>query len=334
MISLMEFMITDFFSNILLLVFLILASGLFSGLTIGLMGFSIDEIQRLSDLGNYHAKRILPLVKRSNLLLTTLLLGNTAVNSTIAIILGKVIGEGLIAGIMATGLILILGEITPAAVLSRHALVVGSRVSKLVHVLIFLFYPVAAPIAIILDKLLGQDLPELLTRRELHHIIETHHKANESDIDTLDRDLILGALSLQSITAKEIMTPKEMVVSISYKDLLTGEAVEKLSKTGFTRFPVLWDDRVVGILDIKKLVNFSKKISGKQDSPLVSELCKENKIIHVRSDIKVDDILYRMIKSRVHIAAVSDNTGWIGVITMEDIFEVLVGHEITDEYGH
>jgi CBS domain containing-hemolysin-like protein len=47
-----------------------------------------------------------------------------------------------------------------------------------------------------------------------------------------------------------------------------------------------------------------------------------------------DDMLNRMIKGKVHMAAVTDQSGWVGIVTMEDVLEALVGHEITDEYGH
>ena len=307
---------------------LIAASGMFSGLTIGLMGLSVDEVQRASDLGNRNAARVLPIVKRGNLLLVTLLLGNTAVNATLSIFLGSIVGEGIAAGVISTALILIFGEILPAAILTRHALVVGGRVAGLVKLLMILFYPVAGPIAAVLDRMLGEELPSLLNRRELRHVIETHHRSEESDIDALDRDLILGALSLQETTAEQIMTPRETVHTVDFKDPLTAERVVELKESGYTRFPVTWDDRIVGVLNIKKLVGICTAAG------MVEEFCREHKIVHVRADAKADDLLHRMIKGKVHMAAVSNQSGWVGIVTMEDVLEALVGQEITDEYGH
>ena len=77
--------------EILIVVVLIAASGMFSGLTIGLMGYSVDEVERLAAVGDANAKKILTLVSRGNLLLTTLLLGNTAVNAALSIFLGAVV---------------------------------------------------------------------------------------------------------------------------------------------------------------------------------------------------------------------------------------------------
>ncbi len=314
--------------DIAIIIALIAASGMFSGLTIGLMGYSVDEIQRLADLENRNAIRILPIVKRGNLLLSTLLLGNTAVNATLSIFLGAVVGEGVMAGFIATVLILLFGEIIPAALLTRYALEVGGKVSGLVKLLMVLFYPLAGPIAAVLDRMLGAELPERFSRKELRHMIETHHQAEDSDIDALDRDIILGALSLQEISACQIMTPREEVYTVGFKQTLDTALISALKQSGYTRFPVSWDDRIVGILNIKQLVGISEGFGS------VEEYSREHKIIHVAADAKVDDMLYRMIRGKVHIAAVSDHQGWIGIVTMEDVLETLVGQEISDEYGH
>ncbi|MGB5965955.1 MAG: CNNM domain-containing protein [Sulfurimonadaceae bacterium] len=313
--------------DIIIVLALITASGMFSGLTIGLMGLGIDDVQRSADLGDKNAAKVLPVIKSGNLLLVTLLLGNTAVNATLSIFLGGVVGTGIMAGVISTALILVFGEILPAAALTRHALVVGANVAGLVKTLMFLFYPVAGPISILLDRTLGEQLPDMLNRKELRHVIETHQQSHESDIDALDRDIILGTLSLQEKTAEMIMTPCEQVVTVGYKDILDETMISKLKESGYTRFPVLRDDRIVAVLNIKELVGVAL------DNKLIKEYVTD-KLIHIYNNIKADDMLNRMIKSKVHIASVSDQSGWAGIITMEDVLEELIGHEITDEYGH
>ncbi len=314
--------------DILIIIALISASGMFSGLTIGLMGLSIDEVQRSADLDDRDAIRVLPIVKEANLLLVTLLLGNTAVNATLSIFLGGVVGEGVMAGVISTALILVFGEVLPAAILTRHALFVGARVAGIVRVLMFVFYPFAGPIAYILDRTLGTELPDLLNRRELRHVIETHHKAEDSDIDALDRNLILGALSLQEISIESIMTPKEKVHTIGFKDELNEAKIMELKKSGYTRFPVLQDDRIVGVLNIKRLLGLGDELGS------VEDFTAGHKFVHVNADAKADDMLQRMIKGKVHMATVVGQSEWIGIVTMEDILEEIVGHEISDEFGH
>lgn len=313
--------------DIIIVLALITSSGMFSGLTIGLMGLGVDDVQRSADLGDKNAAKVLPVIKHGNLLLVTLLLGNTAVNATLSIFLGGVVGTGLMAGVISTALILVFGEILPAAALTRHALVIGAKVAGLVKFLMFVFYPVSGPISILLDRVLGEQLPDMLNRRELRHVIETHQQSQDSDIDALDRDIILGTLSLQEKTAEMIMTPCEQVVTVGYKDVLDETMISKLKESGYTRFPVLRDDRIVAVLNIKELVGVALK------NNLVKEFITD-RLIHIHTNIKADDMLNRMIKGKVHIASVSDQSGWAGIITMEDVLEELIGHEISDEYGH
>ena len=313
--------------DIIIVLALITSSGMFSGLTIGLMGLGIDDVQRSADLGDKNATKVLPIIKSGNLLLVTLLLGNTAVNATLSIFLGGIVGTGVMAGVISTALILVFGEILPAAALTRHALVIGAKVAGLVKILMFVFYPVSGPISMLLDRILGEQLPDMLNRRELRHVIETHQQSEDSDIDALDRDIILGTLSLQEKTAEMIMTPCKEVVTVGYKDILDKTMIAKLKKSGYTRFPVLRDDRIVAVLNIKELVGIAL------DNNLVKEFITD-RLIHIHTNIKADDMLNRMIKGKVHIASVSDQSGWAGIITMEDILEELIGHEISDEYGH
>ena len=130
-----------YFLIIGIVLILILLSGLFSGLTLGLLGLNKSELERKIKLGDKKAKRVYNIRKNGNLLLCTLLLGNVAVNSALAIFLGS-ITNGILAGVMATGLIVIFGEILPQATISRYALTVGYHSFWMVKFFIFLLYPV------------------------------------------------------------------------------------------------------------------------------------------------------------------------------------------------
>ena len=105
---------------------LVLLSGLFSGLTLGLLSLDTQSLARRAKRGDKAAEVIYPVREKGNLLLTTLLLGNVAVNTTLSIFLGS-IASGLVAGITATALIVVFGEIIPQAVISRYALWFGAK---------------------------------------------------------------------------------------------------------------------------------------------------------------------------------------------------------------
>ena len=120
--------------NYLIVAFLVLLSGAFSGLTLGFFSLNLTSLERKMKLGDKRAKKVYPIRKNGNLLLCTLLLGNVAVNSTMAIFLGT-IASGVIAGIVSTALIVIFGEIIPQAVFSRFALTLGANTVWLVRIL-------------------------------------------------------------------------------------------------------------------------------------------------------------------------------------------------------
>ena len=92
----------------LIVVVLVLFSGLFSGLTLGLMGLNSHELKRKAALGDKRAAKVYAVRRNGNLLLTTLLVGNVAVNTALSIFLGT-LAPGVIAGIVATTLIVIFG---------------------------------------------------------------------------------------------------------------------------------------------------------------------------------------------------------------------------------
>ena len=129
---------------------LLCLSGLFSGLTLGLMSLDVQQLE-LAIAGDDENRRrqalhILPLRKRGNLLLCTLLLGNTFVNSGIAILTASFTG-GVIGGLLSTAFILIFGEIIPQSFCSRYGLAAGAKTVDIVRVMIVVLFPVAWPLS-------------------------------------------------------------------------------------------------------------------------------------------------------------------------------------------
>jgi len=315
--------------DIITIVALIAMSGLFSGLTIGLMGLSYSEVKRSADLGNQNAKVVLGLIKESNLLLVTLLLGNTAVNSTLSIFLSGIVGTGLIAGIVATSLILVFGEILPASLLSKHALKVGALTAPLVRFLIRVTYVISKPIAMLLDKYVGIVGETFFSRKEFIHIISTHKKSNESDIDDLDLRSVIGIMLLTDKLVKEHMS--QDIYFLREGTLITTELIDEIKEKGFTRIPIMNKDmHVVTILHAKDLLNFG---TFKELNLNVEDLgLHKNKIFRVNAEAKLDNVLSYMIKNKLHIAIVKSFDTVVGVITLEDIIEEVLLHEIVDEF--
>ena len=133
---------------------LILCSALFSGLTLGLMSLDLSSLKILEEAGDekerLYAKRIIPLRKNGNLLLCTLLIGNTIVNSCLSILLAS-ITSGAVGVLISTAAIVVFGEITPQAVCSRHGLMIGSMTRYITWACVGALFVIAWPISKLLD---------------------------------------------------------------------------------------------------------------------------------------------------------------------------------------
>lgn len=313
----------------LIVVALILLSGLFSGLTLGLFSLNVTELDRKARLGNKYAITLNKIRQKSNLLLCSLLLGNVAVNSTLAIFLGTV-ASGLVAGVLATGLIVVFGEIVPQAVFSRHAMKLGYYSSWLVRVILFLLYPIAAPLAWALDKVLGNELNTIWSKREIREIIKDHQESPDSGIDSDEERITIGALTFSDKKASEIMTPRSVVYSLDDDQKITMELLKTIKEHGSSRIPIFKEDtdQAIGILYAKDLIGLDNKDYGEN----VEKLCIKEGLIKVDHQIRLDDLMNVFIEKKHHLALLYDEYGsFHGIVTLEDIIEEVLRVEIVDE---
>lgn len=311
----------DYIITIILVSF----SGLFSGLTLGLLSLDKAELKRKISLGDKKAEKVYAVRKHGNLLLCTLLLGNVAVNSTLAIFLGS-IASGFIGGVIATGLIVIFGEIVPQASISRYALAVGAQTAWIVKVFIYILFPVCFPIAWILDKALGDEMSTIYSKKELMKIVEEHEGSQQSSVDADEKRIISGALSFSDKTAEQVMTPRTVVYALSLEQVLSQSVLNTIKNKGFTRIPVYEDsiDNVVGLI-------FAKDLIGLPAHKTVSDIYRK-KFQIINKDMRLDDLLNVFIQTKTHLAVVRDEFGGTsGVITLEDVIEEVLSTEIVDE---
>lgn len=310
----------------LAIVVLIAFSAVFSGLNLGLYSLNRTDLERKTELGNKQAARVLRIRTRGNLLLVSLLLGNVAVNSAISIILGDVT-SGVVAGVVATGLIVIFGEIIPQATCARYALSVGARTAWIVEMTMVVLYPVAKPIAWALDKTLGEELKTIWSKRELEHIIAMHEDDPRSKVDEDEERIILGALRFSDRTAEQVMTPREDVFSLALGDTMGDRLLHKIREEGYTRIPVYSEDEdnIVGLL-------YAKDLLGLDTARPIGELMRTDKMVRVTPTRTLDEVLNLMIARNAHMALVTQKSGsFVGIVTLEDVLEEIIGREIQDE---
>lgn len=315
------------FMDYLIVIVLLVFSALFSGLTLGFFSLSRDDLERKAKLGDKNAKKVFALRKNGNLLLCTLLVGNVAVNSTMSIFLGSLV-SGVIAGLTATCLIVVFGEIVPQAFFARFALRLGHRFVWLARLLEIVLFPVCWPLAAVLDKILGDEIPGVYSKHEIIKLIEDHEDNQESDIDADEERILKGALSFSDKTVGDIMTPRTTMFALHYKTVLDKKSIESIRQAGHSRIPVYEENRdeIVGLLYVKDLINIDWR------NKTVGDVARAD-VIFVDEKKKLDDLLNKFKKSRHHLFIVSDEYGSVsGLVTIEDVIEEIIGEEIVDEY--
>lgn len=162
--------------NAFMVIVCVVCAGLAAGLTVGLLSLDETKLEIKVMIGTEEEKRaassILPIIKQHHLLLVTLLLFNSIANETLPIFLGTLV-PNYIAIILSVTLVLIFGEIIPTALFTgANQLLVAAKLTKMVYALLILFYPIAFPIAKLLDYCLGADEGDSsITREELEALV-------------------------------------------------------------------------------------------------------------------------------------------------------------------
>jgi metal transporter CNNM len=324
-----------------LLIILLLLASLFAGLTLGYFSLSNQDLEIKAKAGNTKAAKILPLKEQGNFLLCTLLIGTILSHSIInniishisasattnATLFGILINPIAIAVGLSTILIVIFAEILPNAVCSIYAMEIGAFSVPIIRFFMFILYPIAKPLSIVLDKFLGDHgMTTYYSKTEMQYLVEQHAETTESDINKEENNIIKGVLSYSDKTAYDVMTPSRGVFALEKESILKdviGEIVEKR----FSRIPVYDDekDNIVGFLHIKDLIGHD--YSNKKIGDLARDI-----FINVHDDDNLKDILFKMLKMKTHIAFVYNEFGTLmGIVTMEDIVESVMNLEIQDE---
>jgi len=341
-------MSAEIFFAIVGAIILLMLSGLFSGLTLGLLGLDLVSLQIVAKGDTPNAKyadMVIPIRKKGNLLLCTLLLGNVAVNSALSILLAK-FTNGVVGFALSTAFIVIFGEIIPQAACSRYALYIGSKVIHIVRVLIFLIGPLAYPISKVLDQILGDELGLVYTNRELRDLVELH--TTQGDLPTESAGIMQGALDFSKLTVESVMTEWKSVFFLRSDAKLDFEKLERIFKSGHSRVPVVEVSRsphgglqqqVIGLLFVKDLI-----LLDPEDELPVRNIIDtfRHDLKHIDNNTSVKTVMDEFRHGRSHLAIVRKQIAGkvngeaifenVGIVTLEDIIENILHMEIEDEF--
>lgn len=285
--------------QICLICTLLILSGLFSGLNLGLMALDRTELQVIENCGTEtekkYARVISPLRKRGNYLLCSLLLGNVLVNSTLTILLDD-LTSGIIAIVGSTISIVVFGEIIPQAICSRHGLAIGAKTVWVTKFFMIATFPLSFPISKILDCVLGEEIGNVYDRERLMEFIRVTKDYNK--LENEEVNIISGALELKKKTVSGVMTQIDDVFMVPYTAILNFETMSEIMKQGYSRIPVFDGDRnnIVALLNIKDLAF----VDPDDNSPLKT-LCEfyNHPINYVFEDETLDVMLNEFKKGKI-----------------------------------
>ncbi|MBR5322198.1 MAG: HlyC/CorC family transporter [Clostridia bacterium] len=333
-----------YIKNIVIIVLMVALSACFSAAEICFNSANKKRLKKASEAGNKSATLAYGIIENFNTSLSAILIGNNLANiacttaaTVIAILMFQDMNNGdsiasIASTVVMTVIILIFGEIVPKLVAKNNADVMVYFFAYVITAVKWILYPLVwLVMALIkgLEKLWGKDDEDAptVTEEELSSIIETVEE--EGVIDEEKKELLQSAITFRETTVEEIMTPRIDMLSFDIT-----HSLEKLSyiaeNSRFSRIPV-YDESIDDIIGVLYLNRYYRKItgSGVKNKTDLRQLLMEPCFIH--KTMKLNRALNILRERKMHLAIVVDEYGGtMGVVTIEDILEELVG-EIWDE---
>lgn len=321
--------------NLLLIVGCILLSAFFSGSETALSGAQELRLEHLSEQRQGGYGLALSIKRGYEKALISILVGNNLVN-TFASALATVVAMELMgekgawaATAVMTLVIITLGEIIPKILASTRPEGVSALVAPLLRLWMLLTWPLTGLFARLLKGISrlwngGKQGAGGLTEEDLETIIETVEDEGVVDQDTAD--LLQSALDFGDVLAYEIITPRVDLVALDIDDPRQKQ-LQVAFASPYTRLPVYQEslDNIVGILHLNHLY---KALVKDPDTPVEGLLLQP---LFVHKTMPLNDVFNAMRRRKAHMAVVTDEYGGtMGVLTMEDVLEQLVG-DIWDE---
>lgn len=310
----------------LVIMVLIGISAICSGLNIAFMSLDITELRRKAKLGDKQASRVLPLRRKTHLVLAAILLTNVGAVSATSLVMEDAF-NGLVAGILTTLLVVILAEILPQAIFTRNSLAFCARFAPMIRLMVFLTYPVSKPLQLLLDKLFKKQKQQLESRHELGVMIAEHVGA-DSELDEDEVEIIKGALQLSEKRVRDIMTPISKVFSLTPDTVMRQKVIDDLKQNGYSRIPVFnrRKTQCFGVLLTKELIDIDL-----DDNEMRVDDLPLHPTQMVGSMTALDTMFRKFIAAHTHLMPVEKDDEIVGIITIEDLIEEIIGHEIEDE---
>jgi CBS domain containing-hemolysin-like protein len=321
----------DWIIELLMIVIFLFLKGFFSGSEIAMVNSDKLKLRHQAKLGDKGAGMVLKLFKTPDVILGTTLVGTNFATVTIstlgALIFIDLFGVSgdLISVIVMTPLLLIMGEVVPKSIFQQKADDLVSRLIYALRVFSYLFYPVIfifSGIARFITRVVGGGVvPQnmFITREELRVLLDVSETV--STPTTIDRKRIKRIIRFADTTVGEAMIPLADVVGFNEIRNMK-EAIRTVMKYGYNRLPVYRGNitNVKGVLTLDTWDLLTPDLESQPFSDFVSSA------LYLSPKQTIDRALPKLQARKDHMAIVVDEFGSaIGILTMEDVFEEVVG---------
>ena len=327
-------MFGNYLPSLLGMVICIILSGYFSATETAFSSLNKTRIKYMAEKGSKRAKRTLQLADNYDKLIATILIGNNIVNISTASIgtllfvdlMGQELGA-TVSTVVVTIVVLIFGEITPKSIAKDYPERFALFSAPFIGALLWLFTPLNFLFSLwkkLVALLFHSDEEDKMSQEELLLLLEEVEQ--EGAIDKSEGTLLRNAVEFGDLEVQSILTHRVDLEAVEV-NATKEEIAAKFTETRFSRLLVYEEtiDKIVGVLHLKDFYDGM----GINPKPL-REIMTPPLFIHQTE--KVDDLLQLLKANKSHIAVVIDEYGGtLGIVTMEDILEELVG-EIWDEH--
>ncbi len=312
----------------------IVLSAYFSATETAFNAMNKTKMRTAADKGNRRASLALRLEEQYESLLSTILVGNNIVNillSSLATVLFiELVGAELgatVSTVIITVVVLIFGEISPKTMAKDAPEQFAMFSAPFIKALMTLLTPINWFFKMwkkILAKIMGVEKDDTMSQEELLMMVDEVEEGGS--IDTDEGDLLRNVISFGDRTAEDILTPRVDLEGIEL-DMSMEEIAALFAASPYSRMLVYDDDldHIVGTLHLKAFTRYCQEPTGS-----LSDVLKPPLFVHKSESIH--DLLKILQQKKSHMAVVMDDYGGtLGIVTMEDILEEIVG-DIWDEH--
>lgn len=319
---------------IIIMVICLLSSAYFSATETAFSCANKTRLRALAEKGNKKAELAASLADKYDRLISTILIGNNIVNILLASVATLLFVEKLklpsgaaVSTAVVTVAVLIFGEITPKSIANDFPEKFAMFSAPFIRIFIWVFLPLNFIFSLwkkLVGKLFKVEQEDNLTQEEFLMMVE--EAEHDGDIDTDEGDLLRNAIEFSDLKAEDILTHRVDLEALPL-DSAKKEIAQTFAETRFSRIPIYEDniDNIIGVIHQKDFYVGS----GITTAPIKDII---SPVLFVHQSERADDLLKKLQREKSHMAVVVDEYGGtLGIVTMEDILEQLVG-DIWDEH--